>query len=140
MVDHKLFGEVMELVHLDPYWGHVKTSSHTNSIYYSVKHGKCLVHRDGEKLIGFCTYGFFTKEELDKDLWDGNEVYSRKSGEVLYFPKFQCQGGRRQVLKFARSINAHLSETYPDLVIVGHAERGYGERRKDAATFIGRHL
>jgi hemolysin-activating ACP:hemolysin acyltransferase len=99
-VNHRLFGEVMELVHLDPYWGGVKTSSHTNSIYYAVKHGKCFVHHNGHKLLGFCTYGFFTRDEIEQDLWDGDEVYSRQSGEVLYFPKFQCRAGRKEVLRF----------------------------------------
>lgn len=139
-MNHRLFGEVMELVHLDPYWGGVKTSSHTNSIYYAVKHGKCFGHHDGHKLLGFCTYGFFTRDEIEKDLWDGDEVYSRQSGEVLYFPKFQCRAGRKEVLRFVRKINQRLSQLYPDLVLVGHADRGYGERRKGAATFIGRHL
>jgi hemolysin-activating ACP:hemolysin acyltransferase len=139
-VNHRLFGEVMELVHLDPYWGHIKTSLHTNSIYYAVKHNKCLLHYDGYKLLGFCTYGFFTRSEVKQDLWDGDEVYSRQSGEVLYFPKFQCRAGPRQVLRFVRRINAHLSKTYPGISPVGYAERGYGERRKGAATFIGRHL
>ena len=139
-MNYRLFGEVMELVHLDPYWGDVKTRAHTNSLYYAVKHGKCLEHRVEGRLVGFCTYGFFTPEELDTEIWDGNVVYSREAGEVLYFPKFQCRAGRKEVLRFVRKINQRLSQLYPDLVLVGHADRGYGERRKGAATFIGRHL
>jgi hemolysin-activating ACP:hemolysin acyltransferase len=112
-VNHRLFGEVMELVHLDPYYADVTTGFHTNSIYYAVKHDKCLVHHDGHRLLGFCTYGFFAQEELDSRTWCGNEVYSRESGEVLYFPKFQCRAGRREVARFIRRIQGTLSNKYP---------------------------
>ncbi len=114
-MNYRLFGEVMELVHLDPYYSDIKTGLHTNSIYYAVKHGKCLVHRDGPQLLGFCTYGFFTQDELEKDLWDGDEVYSRDSGEVLYFPKFQCRAGRRDVARFIRRIQDTMFDLYPEV-------------------------
>ena len=112
-MNHRLFGEVMELVHLDPFWGNTKTRAHTNSLYYAVKHGKCLEHRVDGVLVGFCTYGFFTPEELETEIWDGNVVYSRESGEVLHFPKFQCRAGRREVFNFIRGIQDFMFENYP---------------------------
>lgn len=116
-MNHRLFGEVMELVHLDPYYAKVTTGFHTNSIYYAVKHEKCLVHHDGHRLLGFCTYGFFTQEELAQDFWDGDEVYSRESGEVLYFPKFQCRAGRREVARFIRRIQDLMFKRYPEVSV-----------------------
>lgn len=105
----------MELIHLDPYYNRVTTGSHTNSLYYAVKHNKCIPHYRENNLLGFCTYGFFTKRELDQDLWNGDEVYSRSEGEVLYFPKFQCRAGRKEVISFVRDIQLYLSQHYPQV-------------------------
>lgn len=119
MFNHLLFGQVMELVHLDPFYSTVSTGLHTNSLYYAVKHNKCIPHyKDGE-LLGFCTYGFFTQEELDKDLWNGDEVYSRDKGEVLYFPKFQCRAGRREVVRFIRDIQLYMLHHHPEVENAG---------------------
>ena len=114
-MDYYVFGRVMELVYLDPYYSDKTTGSHRNSIYSAVKHGKLLCHWRDEELLGFCTYGFFTQEELDLDYWSGDEVYSRERGDVLYFPKFQCRAGRREVIKFIREIQRTLSELYPGI-------------------------
>ena len=114
-MDYNLFGRIMELVHLDPFWGSTRTSSHTNSIYYAVKHGKVLVHFAGDRLVGFCTYGFFTEKELEGDNWFGEEVYSRKTGDVLFFPKFQCRAGRREVIRFIRDIQQFMWDNHPEI-------------------------
>jgi hemolysin-activating ACP:hemolysin acyltransferase len=113
-MDYTIFGKVMELVHLDPYYNKTTTSNHTNSIYYAVKHNKLLTHWNEDTLLGFCTYGFFTQDELDSDIWDGDEAYARSTGDVLFFPKFQCRAGRREVVRFIRQIQTHLSDNYPD--------------------------
>lgn len=119
MFNHLLFGQVMELVHLDPYYKKVPTGSHTNSLYYAVKYNKCIPHYKENTLLGFCTYGFFNQEELDRGVWSGEEVYSRDSGGVLHFPKFQCRAGRKEVVRFIRDIQAFLSLTYPNLKDAG---------------------
>ena len=75
-MDYYLFGRVMELVHLDKYYSEKKTSSHANSIYYAAKYGKLVGHWRDEELLGFYTYGFFTRKELDENKWSGKEVYS----------------------------------------------------------------
>ena len=128
-MDYNLFGRIMELVHLDPFWGSTRTSSHTNSIYYAVKHGKVLVHFAGDRLVGFCTYGFFTEKELEGDNWFGEEVYSRKTGDVLFFPKFQCRAGRREVIRFIRDIQGYMYESYPGVETAGGL-RVYPEGRR----------
>ena len=114
-MDYELLGRVMELVYLDPFYAGSKISAHRNSIYYAIKHGKCLTHTVDGKVVGYCTWGFFTKQELEADSWNGDEVYARADGEVLFFPKFQCRAGRREVIRFARDVQAHFGESYPNV-------------------------
>jgi len=118
-MDYKLFGQVMELVHLDPFYGRVSTRSHTNSLYFAIKHDKLIPHFKGDALLGFCTYGFFTEKEIKEDIWNGDDVYSRNSGEVLYFPKFQCRAGRREVVRFIRGIQNFMFERHPEVETAG---------------------
>jgi hypothetical protein len=113
-MDYSLFGRMMEMVHLDPYYRGVVTGDHTNSLYYAAANGKVLSHWSGDEMIGFCTYGWFTCEELAEDRWSGAEVYSRGSGDVLYIPKFLCRAGRREVFRFVREIQRELSRRCPE--------------------------
>jgi|TARA_R100000479_G_C6296854_1_gene168712 hypothetical protein len=106
----------MELVLRDRFYDKTTLWQNRNSIYYAVKHGKILLHKRGEDLIGFATYGFFTEKELELDSWNGDEVYSREEG-VLFFPKFQCRAGRREVIKFIRGIQKFMFKHYPDVEI-----------------------
>ena len=114
-MDYSLLGRVMELVHLDRFYAKKLTWENRNAVYYAVKHGKVLTHWDGDNLVGYCSYGFFTRDELDKDLWNGDEVYARDTGDILYFPKFQCRHGKREVIKFIRNIQQHMFNNYPDV-------------------------
>ena len=114
-MDYSLLGRVMELVHLDRFYAKKSTWENRNAVYYAVKHGKVLTHWDGDNLVGYCSYGFFTRDELDKDLWNGDEVYARDTGDILYFPKFQCRHGKREVIKFIRNIQQHMFNNYPDV-------------------------
>tara|TARA_R110000803_G_scaffold32097_5_gene71051 strand:- start:163 stop:582 length:420 start_codon:yes stop_codon:yes gene_type:complete len=113
--NHTLLGQVLELVHLDPYYNRTTTGNHTNSIYYAVKHNKVLTHGSKDNILGFCTYGFFTQQEVDKNSWSGDEIYSRDSGDLLFFPKFQCRAGRREVVSFIKDIQKFLSVEYPNV-------------------------
>ncbi len=115
-MDHRVLGQVMELVLRDRFYDKTTLWQNRNSIYYAVKHGKILLHKRGEDLIGFATYGFFTEKELELDSWNGDEVYSREEG-VLFFPKFQCRAGRREVIKFIRGIQKFMFKHYPDVEI-----------------------
>lgn len=114
-MNYDLLGRVMELVLTDPYYEEAKMFGSRHAVYYAIKHGKCLEYKVGGELVGYCTYGFFTEEELASGFWDGDEVYSRMNGEVLYFPKFCCRAGRRDVIRFIREIQSFLSGVYPDL-------------------------
>ena len=75
-----------------------------------------LYYQDEKKLHAnpYCTWGFFTREEIDTDLWVGDEVFSRKEG-ILYFPKFQCRAGRRQVIRFIRDIQQFMWDNHPEI-------------------------
>ena len=115
-MDHRVLGQVMELVLRDRFYDKTTLWQNRNSIYYAVKHGKILLHKRGEDLIGFATYGFFTEKELELDSWNGDEVYSREEG-ILFFPKFQCRAGRREVIKFIRGIQKFMFKHYPDVEI-----------------------
>jgi|TARA_R100001460_G_C3474554_1_gene167561 hemolysin-activating ACP:hemolysin acyltransferase len=116
-MDHVLLGNVMNLVLPDPYYARTTVGDTRNSVYYAVKHGKCLVHKIGKDVVGYCTYGFFTEEELREDRWDGDEAYARDGGGILFFPKFQCRAGRREVTRFIRDVQSFTSEKYPDIQI-----------------------
>lgn len=116
---YELFGRVMELIHLDPYYAKTTTADHTNSIYFAIKHDKLLGQISDGRLVGFCTYGFFTQKEIETDKWNGDDVYSRNEGEVLYFPKFQCRAGRKEVIRFIRNIQKMFAERYPEIEIAG---------------------
>lgn len=116
-MDYDLLGRVMSLVLGDDFYADTPTHATRNSVYYAVKHGRCLVHRVDGEVVGYCTWGFFTEEELRLDLWNGDEVYRRSKGDVLFFPKFQCRQGRREVIRFIRDIQDYLSSKYPDVKI-----------------------
>jgi len=123
-MDYCLLGAVMDLVLTDPYYAKKSIWSQRNSVYYAIKHDKCLVHRVDGKVVGFCAYGFFTQEEIDSDLWNGDEAYAREDGEVFYFTKFQCRLGFREVIKFARDVRLAVSKKYPKKEI-GNGVRMY---------------
>lgn len=121
-MNYDLLGRVMELVHLDDYYSETTAWQTRNSVYYALKHGKVLTHYSGDNLTGYCTYSFFTKEELESESWDGEVVYSRSGDGILYFPKFQCRAGRLEVIKFVKDIQEFMFKNYPDCV------DGYGDR------------
>jgi len=119
VMDYGLLGSVMSLVLTDDFYSKQPVFAQRNAIYYAVKHGKCLVHTVDNDVVGFATYGFFTDEELRKDSWDGDQAYARGVGGVLFFPKFQCRAGRREVIKFIRNIQSFMFENYPNVEIGG---------------------
>jgi hemolysin-activating ACP:hemolysin acyltransferase len=114
-MDYDLLGRVMSLVLNDNYYKNHSVLNVKNSVYRAIEHDKCFVHRVDGEVVGYCTWGFFTRVEIDNDLWDGDEVFARSSGEVLFFPKFQCRAGRREVTSFIRSIQKHLSDNHQNI-------------------------
>ena len=118
-MDYCLFGSVMSLVLNDDFYANQTVRIQKNAIYYAVKHDKCLVHKIDGNIVGFCTYGFFTEKELEEDLWSGDEAYARDGNGILFFPKFQCRAGKREVIKFIRSIQTFMFENHPDVKIGG---------------------
>ena len=105
----------MGLVLTDPYYEQETVWMQRNAIYYAVKNNKCLGYEVDGEFVGYCTYGFFTEEEIAKDLWNGAEVYRRDRGEVLFFPKFCCRAGRKDVIRFIREIQDFFWDRYPDV-------------------------
>lgn len=83
----------------------------------------------GVRAPWFLHLWFFSEKEIEEDNWFGKEVYSREFGDVLYFPKFQCRAGRREVIRFIRDIQGYMFEHYPDVATAGGL-RVYPEGRK----------
>ena len=114
-----VLGKLMGFVLKCDKFQHWKAWEIKNSIYYAVKHDKYMLHfKKGStplECIGFCTWGFFRREEIDNRHWHGDNVYSRMAGEVLYFPMFYCDGGAKEVLKFIRNIQKFFYIHYPDI-------------------------
>jgi hypothetical protein len=75
------------------------------------------VHRVDGEIVGYCTWGFFTRGEIDSDSWNGGEVFARSESEdlILFFPKFQCRAGRREVIRFIRDIQQFMWDNYPNV-------------------------
>jgi hypothetical protein len=113
-MNYDLLGRVMTLVLEDDYYEDRTIGGARNSILSALRHNRCFIHRDGGEVVGYCTWGFFTREEIDTDLWVGDEVFSRKEG-ILYVPKFQCRAGRRQVIRFIRDIQQFMWDNHPEI-------------------------
>ena len=117
-----VLGKLMGFVLKCDKFQHWKAWEIKNSIYYAVKHDKYMLHfKKGStplECIGFCTWGFFRREEIDNRHWHGDNVYSRMAdlpSEILYFPMFYCDGGAKEVLKFIRNIQKFFYIHYPDI-------------------------
>ena len=115
--NHAILGSIMSLVFNDDFYNNHHISNIRNSIYRAVEHDKCFVHRVNGEILGYCTWGFFTRDEIERDLWDGDDVFSRDWSEdlILFFPKFQCRAGRREVIRFIRDIQQFMWDNYPNV-------------------------
>jgi len=116
-MDYDLLGRVMSLVLNDEFYENRTVGGARNSIYSAIERDKCFVHRVDGEVVGYCTWGFFTRAEIDDDSWDGADVFARSESEdlILFFPKFQCRAGRREVTIFIRSIQKHLSDNHQNI-------------------------
>lgn len=136
--NHAILGSIMSLVFNDDFYNNHHISNIRNSIYRAVEHDKCFVHRVNGEILGYCTWGFFTRDEIERDLWDGDDVFSRDWSEdlILFFPKFQCRAGRREVMRFVKDIQDFMFKNYPDcdgygdrLYVNGNTRRGKWHRK-----------
>ncbi len=116
-MDYDLLGRVMSLVLNDNFYAKTPAWATRNSVYRAIEHDKCFVHRVDGEVVGYCTWGFFTRGEIDDDSWDGGEVFARDWSEdlILFFPKFQCRAGRRDVIKFIRDIQQFMWDNHPEI-------------------------
>jgi hemolysin-activating ACP:hemolysin acyltransferase len=130
-MDYSLLGSVMSLVFNDNFYEKHRMTNIRNSVYRAIEHDKCFVHRVDGEIVGYCTWGFFRREEIDRDYWDGGEVFSRdfSDGLILFFPKFQCRAGRREVIRFIRDIQRFMWDNYPN-VEIGEGLRLYPDGSK----------
>ncbi len=85
--NHELLGQVMDLILNDEFYAKSLVHLTRNSVYYAVKHGKCFVHRVDGKVVGYGTWGFFTRKELDEDCWKEFMIQ-----EMLYTDKSLYRG------------------------------------------------
>jgi hemolysin-activating ACP:hemolysin acyltransferase len=130
-MDYECYGRIMELIQTDPHFDSRTSKSLRNAIYPAVKHGRVLTHFVDGRMVGFCTWGLFTAQEVETDIWDGDEVYARDAGEVLYLSQFQCRAGPREVIKFCKRIREELSELCPGVEpAAAHRLYSSGNRRE----------
>ena len=133
-------GRIMEFIYNSEKFTDWKTWEIRNAVGYAVEHQKYFLHwrqlpGHYKQCLGFCTWGFFKRDEIDNQFWHGNEAYSRcdnDEGEVLYFPMFLCLGGAKEVLKFVRSIQQFVYKHYPDIA-VAEGWRDYSKQAKRKA-------
>ena len=131
-MDYDLLGRVMSLVLNDEFYKKLNIGSARNSIYSAVEHDKCFVHRIDGEVVGYCTWGFFTREEIDSDLWSGDEVFARSESEdlILFFPEFQCRASRRELIRFTRDVQLFMWKNYPEVAFAeGLRSYSNGTRR-----------
>jgi hemolysin-activating ACP:hemolysin acyltransferase len=88
----------------------------------AVKHGRIRHFWDGERYMGFVTWAWLTREEMETNRYDGPEVFARESGELLYIVDMIAPGGRSDVYCMAKTIRLHLSGLYPE------TQLGYSRR------------
>ncbi len=70
-MNYDLLGRVMSLVFNDEFYRKHSAYNLKNSIFSAVRHDKCFVHRVDGEVAGYCTWGFFKREEIDRDFWNG---------------------------------------------------------------------
>ena len=130
-MDYSLLGEVCELVADRGYYHNRGIFLFHNSIVPSIREKKFFVLRRDGKLIGFCNYGFMTREEIDEDFYKGDEVFCRDDGKILHFCTLVCDSGPKDVLKFTLYIQDQISKLYRDEDLEISATRFYarGSRR-----------
>jgi hypothetical protein len=129
-MNYDLVGRVLTLVLEDTYYADRTIGGARNSILSAIDHDRCLVHWLNGEVVGYCTWGFFTREEIDTDFWDGEEVFTREEG-ILYFPKFQCRAGTRQVIRFIRDIQSYLCDKHPEIATAEGLRLYPDGRRRD---------
>ena len=79
-----------------------------------------LFYRD-DKCVGLVTWAFMTEEEFDTREYDGSEIFSRDSGDLLVVIDMIAPGGRSDVLWISRSMQKYLHSCYPGVSkIFGH--------------------
>jgi hemolysin-activating ACP:hemolysin acyltransferase len=111
-------GRIMEFLHDWKVFHDWKVWQVRNAIIEAVNNQKYFLHwrrRPGYPVecLGFCTYAFLTRKEIEEDSWQGEEVFAREEGEVFYFPTFVCNGGKKEIYRFANSIRNFIWENYP---------------------------
>jgi len=73
-----------------------------------------LFYRDGE-CVGLVTWAFMTDEEFETRQYSGEEIFSRRSGDVLVFVDMIAPYGRRDVFWMCRELRKQFWIHYPFL-------------------------
>ena len=61
-MNYDLVGRVMTLVLEDTYYADRTIEGARNAILTALDHDRCLVHWLNGEVVGYCTWGFFTRE------------------------------------------------------------------------------
>lgn len=102
-----------------------------NSVFPALKNDKYVVYKPGKEIKGICTYAFLTDEEIQKNEFDGDEVFARDEGQNLHFCQFICHAPKREVFKFVRTIQRILSDKYPDYATASGIRKKSGSMRPE---------
>ena len=87
-----------------------------------------LFYRDGE-CVGLITWAFMTDEEFDSRIYDGEEIFSRRSGDCLVFVDMIAPKGKSDVLWMCKEMRKQFYVQYPEV------ENVYAHRGKRTGAF-----
>lgn len=76
------------------------------------EHKKAAVFWRDDRLVGFATWAFMTKEEFETGDYCGPEVFARDIGEVLVLADMIVPGGKNDVLWVCRQLRRYFRERY----------------------------
>lgn len=114
-----LYAEIVaQVTHLfcsDAYYRRRPLFVFANSVLPAIRHGKYIADLEDGRIIGFMSYCFLTNEEYEANKWDGEEVFARDSGDILYFSQFCFVGPKRKMVEFVRNIRKEMSRMFPEL-------------------------
>ena len=111
----EIVAQVTHLFCADEYYRRRPLFTFANSVLPAIRHGKYIADLEEGRVIGFMSYCFLTDEEYRTGAWDGEEVFAREDGDVLYFSQFCFVGPRPKMIEFVRNIQREMSRMFPKL-------------------------
>jgi hypothetical protein len=112
---YELLGEICELYAGSDYFCKSKIFCFKNVLIPALKYDRYFIWREESgRLTGFCAYAFLSQEEIDDDIFNGEEVFQRTGSGIPHFCHFVCETGAKDVRRFISHIRGELSRIYPE--------------------------